>query len=169
MIFQTTDQDYSIDSSTIVDQCLITLPSVADSRRIHLAYMNACSAYFKKKLLSCDYPDYPDYFKKPFEHLYYVPEENDSEGIFDLDSAFETLDQMLDANIYTERDTVSIIGSALQDSYNFFEVLLEIAVTSDLFPVKQFIVSSNDYEGSDHWVTIYECYEGKIKPVYCDG
>jgi hypothetical protein len=169
MTSQTIDQDYFIDSDTIVDQCSITLPSGEDVDRIRVDYMKTCRTYFKKELVSCDYPDYPDYFRDPFKHLYYVQEEGDKEGIFDLDSAFDILDQMLDEHIYTEGDTVSIVGSALQDSYNFFEKLLEIAVTSGLFPVKQFIVSSNDYEGSDHWVTIYECQEGEIKSVYCNG
>jgi len=169
MISQTTDQEYSIEYETIVDQCRIALPSGTDSSKIHLEYMNACSAYFKKKLLSSNYPDYPDYFKEPFRHLYSAPHEGDSEGFFDHDGAFMTLEEMLVAHILVSQDTISIVGSALQFSYNFFEELLDLAVTSKLFPVKQFIVESNDYEGSDHWVTIYECHEGKIKSIYCNG
>ena len=169
MIYKMTHQEYSIECDTIVDQCIIALPSGTDSSNVHLEYMNTCRVYFKKKLLSCNYPDYPDYFKEPFRHLYSAPEEGDSESNFDHDGACRILEEMLVAHIHASQDTISIVGSALQFSYNFFEELLNLAVTSKLFPVKQFIVESNDYEGSDHWVTIYECQEGKIKSVYCNG
>jgi len=170
MITQTIDLDYCIDEDTIVDRCLIDLPSDHDAQQIHCQYIKTCRDYFRAMMLSGDYPDYPAYFKEPFEPLFSPPDEQNPEGVFDLDRAFDILNQMLDEHVHCFSDSIQLIGSALQDSYNFFEELLSIAVTSNLFPVKQFVVESNDYEASgNHWVTIYECHDGKVKSVYCSG
>jgi hypothetical protein len=165
--------EYAIDECTIVDRCLINVPK-EDADRMHKDYLGACRKHFKKVMLSSDYPEYPEYFKEPFARLY-TPSENqdqDAESIFDFDGALEILEQMLDAHVSNNwHDEITIIGSASQFSYRFFEELLTIAATSSIFPVKQFAVESNDYGGSpdDHWVTIYECRGGEMQSVYCNG
>lgn len=171
MSAQLINPDYHIDQDAIVSQCHIDLPLDESADQIHTQYVKTCTKHFKLMMLSSEYLRYPDYFKKPFEHLFTVPDEENPEGIFDLDSAFDILDQMLSEHIHRSGATLQIIGSALQDSYVFFEEILEIAVTSNLFPAKRFIVESNDYGGSsdDQWVTIYECQDGIMKSVYCSG
>lgn len=168
MTAQTSDHEYLLDENTIVDKCFIPLEGDS-TEKIQRNYLQTCKEYFKKKMILSDYLDYPDYFKKPCQHLYSAPQEGEDEGVFDLDGAFEVLDQMLDAHIQSDSRGISIIGSALQYSYKFFERILEIAVTSHLFSVKQFVVESNEYEGYEDWTTIYECQDGKMVSVYCSG
>jgi hypothetical protein len=161
------EQDYIFDLDTIIEECVIPLPDDANSSVIHAQYFNACRSYFKAEMLSCDYPDYPCYFKEPFKHLYAEPSDDLSKGIFDFDGALEILEQMLEAHISADSDSFTLEGSAIDDSHIFFDKILEIAVTSGIFPVKQFVVQGSEYEGDEHWVTIYECHDGKMKSVYC--
>jgi hypothetical protein len=165
--------EYSIDDCTVVDRCLISVPK-EDADRMHKDYLDACRKHFKKIMLSSDYPQYPEYLKESFARLYTPSEsqDQDAEGIFDFDGALEILEQMLEAHVSNNwHDEITIIGSASQSSYIFFEELLTVAVTSSIFPVKQFTVESNDFGGSsdDHWVTIYECRGGEMRSIHCNG
>jgi hypothetical protein len=161
------DLDYFFNDHAIVEQCVINLPENTNAQLIHTQYINACRSYFKAKMLSCDYHDYPTYLKIPFKHLHTEFSDDSSEDVFDFDSALEILDQMLEAHITSNGDSFTLVGSAIDDSYNFFEEILDIAVTSGLFPVKQFVVQGSDYEGDEYWVTIFECHDGKMQSVYC--
>jgi hypothetical protein len=161
------EQNYFFDFDTVIEECVIYLPDDANAPLIHAQFLDACRSYFKAEILSRDYADYPCYFKEPFKHLCAEPADDLSKGIFDFDGALVILEQMLEAHISADSDSFTLEGSAINDSHIFFDKILEIAVTSGIFPEKQFVVQGNEYEGDEHWVTIYECHDGKMKSVYC--
>jgi hypothetical protein len=167
------DDEYE-ESGWELERCFIPVKS-SEVSRVYESFFAICKQELRETMLSCEFADYPDYLKMRFDDLYFPAQEEGEESVFDFDAAMARLDDILEYHIEAEEHDndvysgIALVGTDFCESYKLFDVLLELAVTSSCFSVKQFIVNSRDRCSSDRWMTIYECHDGQSKVVtYCE-